>query len=369
MTEAVPGASSGHQIKQESFGFFDSLDILATIATQELRSKNEEKVCSDSEFSLLTVGVQEETPDSGDTEYEDDSDGRSTSRGSVQPKKLAEMDFVNLEQIKSMSANTLLRIFTETDFDEMKRMYCYTCVLMPGECDEKFQSFGNESKAKKEMRQHLEDHVASLIAEGRDDFTAEPSLARKRRLKDVPGFVVKPQLQVVKRKIKPEPHHETEINIEKENAELTCTKRRKDELVPLLSEISNDQESRRYRVKKEWGEAQEVDVKQEHHEVISKSVRIAIDEDHCYAYKAGRVKAEYWPEYDNNAATAFTSIQVRRQAGKPPLITLLQEHDETYDHIKESSDLTSAEAIQSCPVMLEEDYNTQQGGLYQQVAS
>ena len=155
MTEAVPGASSGHQIKQESFGFFDSLDILATIATQELRSKNEEKVCSDSEFSLLTVGVQEETPDSGDTEYEDDSDGRSTSRGSVQPKKLAEMDFVNLEQIKSMSANTLLRIFTETDFDEMKRMYCYTCVLMPGECDEKFQSFGNESKAKKEMRQHL----------------------------------------------------------------------------------------------------------------------------------------------------------------------------------------------------------------------
>ena len=115
MTEAVPGASSGHQIKQESFGFFDSLDILATIATQELRSKNEEKVCSDSEFSLLTVGVQEETPDSGDTEYEDDSDGRSTSRGSVQPKKLAEMDFVNLEQIKSMSANTLRAVASVRD--------------------------------------------------------------------------------------------------------------------------------------------------------------------------------------------------------------------------------------------------------------
>ena len=105
-------------------------------------------------------------------------------------KKLAEMEIVNLEQIKSMSANTLLRIFTETDFDEMKRMYCYTCLLMPGECEEKFQSFGNESKAKKEMRQHLEEHVNCLITQGREDFTAEPVLARKRRLKDVVGFVV-----------------------------------------------------------------------------------------------------------------------------------------------------------------------------------
>ena len=46
MTEAAPGASGGRPIKQESeaFGFFDSLDILATIATQELKSKSEEKV-------------------------------------------------------------------------------------------------------------------------------------------------------------------------------------------------------------------------------------------------------------------------------------------------------------------------------------
>ena len=53
-------------------------------------------------------------------------------------------------------------------------------------------------------------------------------------------------------------------------------------------------------------------VKQEQscHQVASKSVRIAIDEDHCYAFKPGRVKAEYWPEYDNMAATAFTSSQV-----------------------------------------------------------
>ena len=272
-------------------------------------------------MSELIVVPQEQSPDSVDTEYEDDSDGRSTGRGSVQPKKLAEMEIVNLEQIKSMSANTLLRIFTETDFDEMKRMYCYTCLLMPGECEEKFQSFGNESKAKKEMRQHLEEHVNTLITQGREDFTAEPVLARKRRLKDVVGFVVKPQPQpqLIKKKIKPEPHIETETNFEKENAEMTSIKKRKEELVPLLSEISNDQESKRYRIKKENSESQEVmfseyfsNVKQEQscQQVPSKSVRIAIDEDHCYAFKPGRVKAEYWPEYDNMAATAFTSSQV-----------------------------------------------------------
>ena len=50
-----------------------------------------------------------------------------------------------------------------------------------------------------------------------------------------------------------------------------------------------------------------------------------------------------------------------------PISFLLQENDETYDHIKESSDLANAEAIKTCPVVLEEDYNYEQGALYQQV--
>ena len=49
------------------------------------------------------------------------------------------------------------------------------------------------------------------------------------------------------------------------------------------------------------------------------------------------------------------------------MLFLLQENDETYDHIKESSDLANAEAIKTCPVVLEEDYNYEQGALYQQV--
>ena len=39
--------------------------------------------------------------------------------------------------------------------------------------------------------------------------------------------------------------------------------------------------------------------------------RTSVDEDHCYAFRAGRVKAEYWPDYGITSASTFTSIQVR----------------------------------------------------------
>ena len=124
------------------------------------------------------------------------------------------------------------------------------------------------------------------------------------------GYVCKPQ--VIKKKIKAEPQIETEVIVEKENTESVTVKKRKDELVPMLTAISNEQEAKRYRVKNETVETQELfvdyEVKQEPRP--GPGSRLAIDEDHCYAFRPGRVKAEYWPEYDNNAATAFTAIQV-----------------------------------------------------------
>ena len=128
MTEMISNTvTNGGKIKkeEESTGFFsgsafDSLDILATIATQELRTNNKNS--------------SEHGESHDDENDEDGDDSKIYAKGSVQPKKLAEMELVNMEQIKSMSANTLIRIFAETDFDEMKRMYCYSCFLMPGEC-------------------------------------------------------------------------------------------------------------------------------------------------------------------------------------------------------------------------------------------
>merc|ERR1719234_485204 len=166
--------------------------------------------------------------------------------GPCSQKKLAEMDVVNMEQVKSMSANTLVRIFAETDFDEMKRMYCYSCYLMPGECSAQFKSFGNESKAKKDIRVHLEKHVDELLTSQRMDFTAEPILARKRRIKDLTSYVAtRPQVMAKRRGV----HIKEEEGVEKENIENVNGKRKKEEVVPLLAEVTNDQELKRYRVK------------------------------------------------------------------------------------------------------------------------
>jgi len=338
MTEAVTSSSGRKGVKQESeaFGFFDSLDILATIATQELKSKSEDK---------------ELTPDS-----EDDVDSKTSGKGSSS-KKFSELETFNLEQLKTMSGNTLLKTFTDTDFDEMKRMYCYTCYLQPSVCSAKFQSFGNESKAKKEMRQHLLECVERIVKEGNKEFLAEAVVARKRRGGKEVGVAGK-QAQTIKKRIKSEPQADSEAVVDKDNNETS----------KKPTETSNEQESKRTKVKNELTvvSVESVNVDDESDESRKPSTstsgvnngdsgdglsRAAVDEDHCYAVAHGRVKAEYWPEYDNNAATAFTSIQ---------------ENDETYENIKEVSDLANADVIQSCPVVLEEDYNMNQEPTYQQ---
>ena len=200
MTEMMPKASKGSgtggktvKKEEESQSFFagsafDSLDILATIATQELKDQK-------------SMGGSDQGESVDEENDEDGDENKAFAKGgSVQPKKLAEMDVVNMEQVKSMSANTLVRIFAETDFDEMKRMYCYSCYLMPGECKAQFKSFGNESKAKKDIRVHLEKHVDELMAGQRMDFTAEPILARKRRIKDLTSYVSSRQQGAAKRR-------------------------------------------------------------------------------------------------------------------------------------------------------------------------
>ena len=323
MQKSSKGASGGKIKKEEesqSFfagSAFDSLDILATIATQELKDQKSINKSS----SEQGESVDEENDDDGD-------ENRGFAKGgSVQPKKLAEMDVVNMEQVKSMSANTLVRIFAETDFDEMKRMYCYSCYLMPGECSAQFKSFGNESKAKKDIRVHLEKHVDELMTSQRMDFTAEPILARKRRIKDLTSYVAtRPQVMAKRRGV----HIKEEEGVEKENIENVNGKRKKEEVVPLLAEVTNDQELKRYRVKAEGMEEVEEDGEEEEKVEMSETrrrrekggseeeqrrslevkveraerkdarqsggggggdnVHIAIDEDHCYAFKPGRVK-------------------------------------------------------------------------------
>ena len=326
MTEMMPKASKGSgtggktvKKEEESQSFFagsafDSLDILATIATQELKDQK-------------SMGGSDQGESVDEENDEDGDENKAFAKGgSVQPKKLAEMDVVNMEQVKSMSANTLVRIFAETDFDEMKRMYCYSCYLMPGECKAQFKSFGNESKAKKDIRVHLEKHVDELMAGQRMDFTAEPILARKRRIKDLTSFVSSRQQGAAKRR---GVQVKEEEGLEKENIDNLNGKRKKEDVVPLLAEVTNDQELKRYRVKaegkEEVEEVEEEDAddndkvemsetrrlrekggseeqkrslevkveraeKREARQSSTGGDNVHIDEDHCYAFKPGRVK-------------------------------------------------------------------------------
>ena len=100
------------------------------------------------------------------------------------PRRLADYEKLGFAQISRMSLNTLLRLFSEPDFDEMRKVYSYKCYFMPdGVCQEKVQSFGNEAKAKAQMKNHLQSHIKETLK--RDDyfqFTAEPVAARKKRI-------------------------------------------------------------------------------------------------------------------------------------------------------------------------------------------
>ena len=159
--------------------------------------------------------------------------------------------------------------------------------------------------------------VERIVKEGNKEFLAEAVVARKRRGGKEVGVAGK-QAQTIKKRIKSEPQADSEAVVDKDNNETS----------KKPTETSTEQESKRTKVKNEMTvlSVESVNVDDESDESRKPSTstsgvnngdsgdglsRAAVDEDHCYAVAHGRVKAEYWPEYDNNAATAFTSIQVR----------------------------------------------------------
>ncbi|GAB1606618.1 zinc finger protein 37 homolog [Argonauta hians] len=102
------------------------------------------------------------------------------------------LDLLNLDQIQMLSDKTLLDFFSEMTCNEMARNYTYQCYLIPDKCTAKFTSFGNEDKAKFQIRQHLTDHIQQLIDEANDThrqyrfiFTAEPVHVRHRRMSEM----------------------------------------------------------------------------------------------------------------------------------------------------------------------------------------
>ena len=65
-----------------------------------------------------------------------------------------------------MSDKALINAFTVMNGNEMSRRYTYTCHLMPDICDESFQSFGNETRARIDVKAHLVAHIKELLKTG-----------------------------------------------------------------------------------------------------------------------------------------------------------------------------------------------------------
>ncbi|XP_023218982.1 zinc finger protein 85-like isoform X2 [Centruroides sculpturatus] len=107
----------------------------------------------------------------------------------AQLRKTHHSEYLTLDQIRVLSDKMLLEMFSELISDEIRRNYSYKCFLMPEKCTESFSSFGNENKARLQMKGHLLTHIAELLAEAnapgkshRLKFVAEPLHVRKKRL-------------------------------------------------------------------------------------------------------------------------------------------------------------------------------------------
>jgi hypothetical protein len=69
---------------------------------------------------------------------------------------------MDLEHLRSLTANHLLKLFSEFDGDEIRRIFTFTCSMEPDRCREQFSSFGSEGKARQQMKSHLLEHVHLL---------------------------------------------------------------------------------------------------------------------------------------------------------------------------------------------------------------
>ena len=81
----------------------------------------------------------------------------------VAKKPVQNQDRLDIEQIRKLSDRLIVSLFSDMTSDEIRRKYTLTCYLMPRTCTHEVSVFGNEMRAKKEMRQHLREHVQQLL--------------------------------------------------------------------------------------------------------------------------------------------------------------------------------------------------------------
>nr|CAD7405857.1 unnamed protein product [Timema poppensis] len=88
---------------------------------------------------------------------------------------------INSKDLHSLSSNKLLKLFAEFDGNEMKRTFTYTCSIEPEHCRQSYSSFGSESKARQQMKGHLQTHVQQFGKNNAVQVKCSPVDAQKRR--------------------------------------------------------------------------------------------------------------------------------------------------------------------------------------------
>lgn len=112
------------------------LDMLAEVASQTLHS---EKKLSE----LDTKNAKQ----------------KETKQRGGGPK--AQQVTFNVNQLLSMPATQLVKLFSVFSSDELKRQYSYSCALVPG-CGQNYTSFASEGRARMSIKSHLADHLEFL---------------------------------------------------------------------------------------------------------------------------------------------------------------------------------------------------------------
>lgn len=97
---------------------------------------------------------------------------------------------ITLSQVKSLSTNQLIKLFSTTEFNEMKKLYSFHCAFDQN-CEAKFISFGNENRAKEKFKKHLLVHLETLKANENQNVQKVSkkrkvaTIGKKKKLKEV----------------------------------------------------------------------------------------------------------------------------------------------------------------------------------------
>lgn len=83
-------------------------------------------------------------------------------------------DKMTLKQAANLSTLNLIRLFSVSEDDEVRRKYYFSCHFLPSSCSYQVSSFGSEHTARTKIGRHLHDHVKTLLVLNEREYSLTP---------------------------------------------------------------------------------------------------------------------------------------------------------------------------------------------------